>query len=71
LELPIYRGIREDISIRVGNILKLTEDSEISSISNFRFGLGFKKEGLKIDYSFVPLGEIGFFHYLSLGFMFY
>lgn len=71
LELPIYRGIREDISIRVGNIVKLTEDSEISSISNFRFGLGFKKEGLKIDYSFVPLGEIGFFHYLSLGFMFY
>ncbi|MEM4398156.1 MAG: hypothetical protein QW757_06060 [Candidatus Woesearchaeota archaeon] len=71
VELPLYIGIRENISIRIGNVLNLTKRSELPLISNFRFGLGFRKEGLKLDYSLVPLGEIGLFHYISLGFMFY
>ncbi|MEN3013101.1 MAG: hypothetical protein ABDH23_00580 [Endomicrobiia bacterium] len=72
LEVPLYRGIKEEIAIRAGNVLKLPSLSDLPIISNFRLGFGFRKEGLKIDYCLVPLGEnIGFFHYISLGFIFY
>ncbi|MCS7231216.1 MAG: hypothetical protein RMJ67_03660 [Elusimicrobiota bacterium] len=73
IEFPIYRGIKEDISIRVGNIIKISYyENDLPLISNFRFGFGFRKEGLRFDYSLIPLGEdVGFFHYLALGFMFY
>ncbi len=73
LEWPIYKGIKEDIVIRVGNVMKLNNTTnDLEPISNFRFGAGFRKEGLSVDYCLIPLGnDIGMFHYVSLGFMFY
>lgn len=70
LEIPLYDGIKENVSIRLGNILNLTRDNELPLISYFRFGVGLRKELLKLDYSLIPLGEIGLFHYVSLGFIF-
>lgn len=72
LELSLYKGVREEIVVRVGNTMKLNNSTDLEVISNFRGGIGFRKEGLVVDYCLIPLGsDIGMFHYLSVGFMFY
>ncbi len=72
LELSIYKGVREEIVVRVGNVMKLNNSTDLEVISNFRSGIGFRKEGLVVDYCLIPLGsDIGIFHYISVGFMFY
>jgi len=72
-EFGFKKTIKEQFVFRVGYVMKLgstiIEDNELL---NFRAGIGFRKEGLIIDYTLIPVSfDLGFYHYIGLGISYY
>jgi len=56
-------------SLRMGYRYELTAP-DLGGLSNFSLGLGLRVDQVSFDYAFVPLGDLGMTHRLSLNFRF-
>jgi hypothetical protein len=56
-------------SMRVGYIYAFNSP-DLGGLSNFTAGLGFRWNQMSLDYAFVPLGDLGYTHRVSLNFRF-
>jgi hypothetical protein len=56
-------------SIRVGYRYALNSP-DLGGLSNFSAGIGLRRAPLSVDYAFVPLGDLGMTHRISLNFRF-
>jgi hypothetical protein len=69
LQAGLEYGLQKTLFIRVGYQLPL-EYNGTSGLTGFTAGIGFEFSGLKLDYAFLPYGELGASHRLSLGYWF-
>jgi len=60
--------LREVLALRVG--YKTETISELGTLSGLTAGIGFKVSGVIADYSFVPYGDLGNTHRISMSFRF-
>ncbi|MBI4656748.1 MAG: PorV/PorQ family protein [Elusimicrobia bacterium] len=63
-ELPV--NVREMIFLRAGFVSGRSRDAG----SGLSAGIGIRNQGLRIDYAFVPFGELGNSHKISMSFKF-
>jgi len=56
------------IALRLG--YKTTTTSDLDALSGLSAGLGFNIKGLNVDYAWVPYGDLGYTHRISLGIKF-
>jgi hypothetical protein len=56
------------IAFRLG--YKTTSTSDLDALSGLSAGLGFNIKGLNVDYAWVPYGDLGYTHRISLGIKF-
>jgi hypothetical protein len=57
------------ISLRMGYRYALT-NPDLGGLSNFSAGLGLRLNQISLDYAYVPLGDLGTTHYISLNYRF-
>lgn len=60
---------RRFVSIRAGYRYQLNR-ADLGGLSDFSAGLGYRRQMMSIDYAFVPLGDLGLTHRISLNFRF-
>ena len=61
--------IERDYNLRVGYRGALT-DNQINGLTGFTAGAGVRVDAFQLDYAFVPYGELGTSHRISLGYEF-
>jgi hypothetical protein len=68
-EFGFKKTIKEQLVFRIGYVMKLgVPIIDENGLLNFRLGVGFRKEGLVIDYSLIPISfDLGFYHYIGFG----
>jgi hypothetical protein len=69
LEAGMEYGLQKALFLRAGYQMPL-EDTGVSGLTGFTAGVGFEFSGLKLDYAYLPYGELGASHRLSLGYWF-
>ena len=60
---------RKIFAIRMGYRYAL-KNPDLGGLSNFSAGIGLRFSALSLDYGFVPLGDLGMTHRISLNFRF-
>ncbi len=60
---------RRFFSLRVGYRYALT-NPDLGGLSNFSAGIGFRYKQMSFDYAFIPLGDLGITHHISINFRF-
>jgi len=60
---------RRFFSMRLGYRYALT-NPDFGGLSNFSAGLGFRYKQMSFDYAFIPLGDLGMTHHISINFRF-
>jgi len=60
---------RRFFSLRFGYRYQLTAP-DYGSLANFSAGIGFRYQRMSIDYAFIPLGDLGTTHHISINFRF-
>jgi len=62
----VFQGLS---SVRAGYQLNLV-DNQLGGVSGLTLGAGFKWRGLSLDYAFLPMGDLGASHQVSLSYFF-
>ncbi len=69
LQGGIEAGFQKNYFLRLGYQLPLS-DNQVSGFTNFSAGAGIRLEPLTLDYAFVPYGDLGTSHRISLSYDF-
>jgi hypothetical protein len=60
---------RRFFSLRLGYRYQMTSP-DLGGLSNFSAGVGFRYKQMSFDYAFIPLGDLGITHHLSVNYRF-
>ncbi|HTC22299.1 MAG TPA: PorV/PorQ family protein [bacterium] len=69
LQMGLEYGLQESFFLRAGYQAALG-DNEIGGLTGLTAGVGFKLSELRLDYAYLPYGELGASHEISLGYQF-